>query len=221
MLCRMTASFRATATRALFIPLRRATRISQFRADPFQPGGDVLGSIAEARIDSRREAREGVDHRQHPDLASRSELVMDEVHHPGGSRRPKIVTLDAKWKAVAYACAVRAVAERHVVSLTLCWSQVRHKFYELAQSSPAPIAAEALTRIATPYQGRGRYPRPPCRGSPRVRQASSRPVVASKSTPTWSNAPTEGRGWGTVATKQKRAVGMRAEFTLASFSYAD
>jgi len=57
-------------------------RIAQFRADPFQRGDDVLGPIAEARIDCWREAREGVDHRQNPDLAARGELVVDEVHRP-------------------------------------------------------------------------------------------------------------------------------------------
>ena len=41
-------------------------RVAQFRADLLQRGDDILGPVAEARIDHRREAREDVDHRQHP-----------------------------------------------------------------------------------------------------------------------------------------------------------
>lgn len=39
----------------------------------------------------------------------------------------------------------KALAERNAVSLAFCWSHVRRRFYELAQSGPAPIATEALT----------------------------------------------------------------------------
>lgn len=45
----------------------------------------------------------------------------------------------------------RALAEKNAVSLAFCWSHVRRKFYELAQSGPAPIATEALERIAGLY----------------------------------------------------------------------
>ncbi|MGO4611351.1 transposase, partial [Variovorax sp. 2RAF20] len=36
----------------------------------------------------------------------------------------------------------KVLAERNAVSLAFCWSHVRRKFYELAQSGPAPIATE-------------------------------------------------------------------------------
>lgn len=36
--------------------------------------------------------------------------------------------------------------------MAFCWSHFRRKFYELAQSGPAPIATEALARIAALYQ---------------------------------------------------------------------
>lgn len=42
----------------------------------------------------------------------------------------------------------RALAERGEVRLALCWSHVRRRFYELAQAGLAPIANEALKRIA-------------------------------------------------------------------------
>ncbi len=46
----------------------------------------------------------------------------------------------------------RALAERNAVSLAFCWAHVRRRFYELAQSGPAPIATEALQRIAELYK---------------------------------------------------------------------
>ncbi|MEI9426106.1 transposase, partial [Mesorhizobium sp. Cs1299R1N1] len=56
----------------------------------------------------------------------------------------------------------RALAERNAVSLAFCWAHVRRRFYELAQSGPAPIATEALQRIAELYkiesEIRGRSP---------------------------------------------------------------
>jgi transposase len=46
----------------------------------------------------------------------------------------------------------KVLAQRNEVSLAFCWSHVRRRFYELAQSGPAPIASEALTRIAALYR---------------------------------------------------------------------
>jgi transposase len=33
----------------------------------------------------------------------------------------------------------KALAQRNEVSLAFCWSHVRRRFYELAQSGPAPL----------------------------------------------------------------------------------
>jgi transposase len=71
----------------------------------------------------------------------------------------------------------KALAQRNEVSLAFCWSHVRRRFYELAQSGPAPIASEALTRIAALYRieddirGRSAGERLA------VRQERSRPLV--------------------------------------------
>ena len=71
----------------------------------------------------------------------------------------------------------RMVAERNAVILAFCWSHVRRRFYELAQSGPAPIASEALQRIGELYrieaEIRGRSPdeRRACR------QQRSRPIA--------------------------------------------
>ncbi len=48
----------------------------------------------------------------------------------------------------------RTLAEKNAVSLAFCWSHVRRRFYELAQAGPAPIATEALQRIAELYRKR-------------------------------------------------------------------
>ena len=45
----------------------------------------------------------------------------------------------------------RALAERGDVTLAFCWAHVRRRFYELAVAGPAPIASEALARIAKLY----------------------------------------------------------------------
>jgi transposase len=46
----------------------------------------------------------------------------------------------------------RVLAERNAVALAFCWAHVRRRFYELAAAGPAPIANEALQRIAALYQ---------------------------------------------------------------------
>jgi transposase len=71
----------------------------------------------------------------------------------------------------------RALAGRNDVQLAFCWAHVRRRFYELAASGPAPIASEALTRIAGLYaiedDIRGRDPE--MRRA--IRQQRSRPIV--------------------------------------------
>jgi transposase len=71
----------------------------------------------------------------------------------------------------------RALAERGDVQLAFCWSHVRRRFYELAAAGPAPIASEALERIAGLYatekeiRGRSADERLV------VRQERSRPII--------------------------------------------
>ena len=45
----------------------------------------------------------------------------------------------------------RALAETGHVQLAFCWSHVRRPFYEIAAGGDAPIATEALRRIADLY----------------------------------------------------------------------
>jgi transposase len=71
----------------------------------------------------------------------------------------------------------RVLAERGNVELAFCWSHVRRRFYELAAAGPAPIASEALERIAGLYaiendiRGRSAEERRA------VRQERSRPII--------------------------------------------
>jgi transposase len=71
----------------------------------------------------------------------------------------------------------RVLAGRGEVELALCWAHVRRRFYELAAAGPAPIANEALQRIAGLYavesdiRGRNSAERRA------VRQEKSRPII--------------------------------------------
>src|SRR5664279_4497683 len=71
----------------------------------------------------------------------------------------------------------RKLADRGDVRLAFCWSHVRRGFYELAVSGPAPIASEALERIAGLYAAekdiRGRSPEE----RRTVRSQKSRPLI--------------------------------------------
>jgi transposase len=49
----------------------------------------------------------------------------------------------------------RALAEKGGIDLAFCWAHVRRRFYELAAAGPAPIASEALERIAALYAVEG------------------------------------------------------------------
>ena len=76
----------------------------------------------------------------------------------------------------------RALADRGDVRLAFCWAHVRRRFYELAASGPAPIASEALERIASLYavekdiRGRGAQERRT------VRRARSQAILADLET---------------------------------------
>src|SRR5215210_4139289 len=71
----------------------------------------------------------------------------------------------------------RALTGGNQVTLAFCWAHVRRRFYELAVGGPAPIASEALTRIAELYRIesdiRGMSAAERCR----VRHQKSRPIL--------------------------------------------
>ncbi len=73
----------------------------------------------------------------------------------------------------------RPLAAKNTVSLAFYWSHVRQRFYELAAAGPAPIATEALRRIAELYkiedEIRGLTQEERCA----ARQEKSRPITDS------------------------------------------
>lgn len=71
----------------------------------------------------------------------------------------------------------RALAERNDVQLAFCWSHVRRPFYELAAAGPAPIAREALERIAGLYAIEKDICGLTAEERRAVRQERSRPIV--------------------------------------------
>ncbi|HEY7232230.1 MAG TPA: IS66 family transposase [Pseudolabrys sp.] len=71
----------------------------------------------------------------------------------------------------------RALAERNDVQLAFCWSHVRRPFYELAAAGPAPIAREALERIAGLYAIEKEICGLTAEQRRAVRQDRSRPII--------------------------------------------
>ena len=73
--------------------------------------------------------------------------------------------------------AYKVLAKRGEVQLAFCWSHVRRPFYELAQSGSAPIATEALARIAALYKIESEIRGRSAEERRAVRQDRSRPLV--------------------------------------------
>ena len=71
----------------------------------------------------------------------------------------------------------RVLAERGDVQLAFCWSHVRRRFYELATAGPAPIASEALERIAGLYAVESEIRGRAADERRAVRQEKSRPIT--------------------------------------------
>jgi transposase len=71
----------------------------------------------------------------------------------------------------------KVLAERGDVRLAFCWAHVRRRFYELAQGGAAPIASEALTRIAALYRIEGEIRGRSAKERRAVRQQRSLPLV--------------------------------------------
>jgi len=72
----------------------------------------------------------------------------------------------------------RALAEQGDVALAFCWSHVRRRFYELAAAGSAPIASEALERIAGLYRIESQIRGLNADGLQAARNQKSRPIIA-------------------------------------------
>jgi transposase len=73
----------------------------------------------------------------------------------------------------------KVLARRNAIQLAFCWSHVRRRFYELAQAGPAPIATEALARIAAIYQIESDIRGQSAEDRRAIRQQRSRPLIAA------------------------------------------
>ena len=71
----------------------------------------------------------------------------------------------------------RKLAKGNAVTLAFCWAHVRRRFYELATAGSAPIASEALARIAELYRIEGDIRGQSADARRAVRLAKSKPVV--------------------------------------------
>ena len=71
----------------------------------------------------------------------------------------------------------RMLADKSGVTLAFCWAHVRRRFYELATAGPAPIASEALTRIAELYKIEDSIRGRPAEERRALRQEKSRPIL--------------------------------------------
>ena len=71
----------------------------------------------------------------------------------------------------------RVLAERNAVALAFCWAHVRRRFFDLAATGPAPIAGEALKRIAELYRIESGIRGRSADERRLVRQDKSRPIL--------------------------------------------
>lgn len=96
----------------------------------------------------------------------------------------------------------RAMAETGSVQLAFCWAHVRRRFFELAAAGTAPIATEALERIAALYavEAEIRGQAPETRQA--IRGAKSRPLIEALEP--WLRAKLE-----TISQKTKLAEAIR------------
>ena len=79
----------------------------------------------------------------------------------------------------AYKQVARRGRAGNAVTLAFCWAHWRRRFYEIAKAGSAPIAEEALRRIAELYKIEAQIRGRSAAERQAVRQAESRPLVAA------------------------------------------
>jgi transposase len=99
-------------------------------------------------------------------------LSAAQLRRPAARRRSR-----RDEQLAARPCGYRVLAERNAVALAFCWAHVRRRFYELAAAGPAPIASEALRRIAALYQIEAEIRGRSADERRTVRQEKSRPIL--------------------------------------------
>lgn len=76
----------------------------------------------------------------------------------------------------------RALAETGAVQLAFCWAHWRRRFYEIAQAGNAPIATEALARIAAIYVVEAEIRGQEAEARRAVRQQRTKPLLGDLKT---------------------------------------
>jgi hypothetical protein len=74
---------------------------------------------------------------------------------------------------------IAAKAPDEVITLAFCWAHLRRGFFDLAKAGDAPIASEALERIAALYRIEKTLRGASAQERRRVRQDKSKPLVAA------------------------------------------
>jgi transposase len=103
----------------------------------------------------------------------------------------------------------RALAKAGQVELAFCWSHVRRRFYEIAAAGTAPIAAEALERIARLYAVEAEIRGRSAEERRAVRQEKTKPFVDSLKT--WMEAQL-------AAVSQKSTIAEAFRYALARWT---
>ena len=70
----------------------------------------------------------------------------------------------------------------HPVSLAYCWAHCRRQFFEIAKTAPAPIATEALKRIAELYEVEAEIRGKSAEERRAVRQRKTKPLIEALKT---------------------------------------
>jgi len=113
------------------------------------------------------------------DLMASEKLFADETTDRTAARpREHLAGFRGVLQVDGYA-AYGVLAETGAITLALCWAHMRRKFYEIAAAGPAPIAEEALRRIAALYKIEAdiRGSTPDIRAA--ARQERSQPIVVA------------------------------------------
>lgn len=105
------------------------------------------------------------------DLLQPHQVVEQHAHPASGEVVAGILQVDGYG-------GYRVLADKSSATLAFCWAHVRRRFYELAAAGPAPIASEALRRIAELYRIEDDIRGRSAEQRRAVRQEKSLPIVA-------------------------------------------
>ena len=122
-------------------------RISDLSADPLQCLNDILAFVAKASIHHWREAREGINNRQNPDLATSGQLVMNEIHRPNMVGMARLRAVSPQLRLDPALGNLVAELEVHLLVKTIDSLRVHRPAFTLDKDMHTPVAV-AYPRLA-------------------------------------------------------------------------